>query len=87
MEPFTNYTMSNPFEMQKPATQSVTDRIEWAGERFADLAEGKLSIAEADFVVAYVYGWSDLCDVDSKRQYREMARNISELLSSIREAA
>jgi hypothetical protein len=80
MEPLLIHTMTNCFDMQMPATQTVADRIEWAGERIADVAEGLLSGESGWFVWATIVGWADLCDEDSRRQYQNLAGRIADLL-------
>ncbi len=72
--------MTDPFEMQMPATQSVADRIEWAGERIADVAEGLLSGDAGWFVWATIVGWGDLCTADERRQYIDLSGRIAEML-------
>lgn len=73
--------MTNLFEMPMPA-QNVTDRIEWAGERLADVAEGLLSGEAGWFVWATIVGWGDLCTADERRQYIDFAGRIAEMLQA-----
>jgi hypothetical protein len=65
-----------------PASTDITTRIEWAGERYADLCEGKIAPEMGAFIQTYIVGWGDLCSEDDRRQYYAMARQFSELLQS-----
>lgn len=72
--------MAKHFEMEMPVTQSVADRVEWAGERIADVAEGLLSGEGGWFVWATIVGWADLCDDEARRQYQSLAGRIADML-------
>jgi len=65
-----------------PTGTTAAERIEWAGERIADLAEGKLTKSEASIVWNYLVGWSDLCSEDERRQYLALARSVQELMAA-----
>lgn len=73
--------LRNRFE--QPPPEDVEGRIEWAGERYADLAEGKLAREEAGLLWAIVVGWADLATDDERRQYLTLARQLSELQESL----
>jgi hypothetical protein len=80
VEPLLIHTMTNLNAMQLPATQSVTDRVEWAGERLADVAEGLLGGDDGWAVWATIVGWADLCSDDARRQYQDLAGRIADML-------
>jgi hypothetical protein len=67
-------------DLELPRDDSVTTRIEWAGERIADLSEGLLSMDLGWFVWNIIVGWSDLATTDEKRQYLAVSRLVAELL-------
>jgi hypothetical protein len=58
-------------------------RIEWAGERLWDIAEGVLDRDDASFVIALVYGWGDYCEANEHRAYREMARRLADVSADV----
>lgn len=64
----------------RPASESLADRLEWAGERYHDACEGLLNRAQLDYLGVYVYGWSDLCSATDKHQYLGMARQIAQFV-------
>jgi|GEM_PF-1793307 len=72
--------MLNPFDLQMPATENVADRVEWAGERIADVAEGLLGGEHGWLVWNIIVGWADLCFEDDRRQYHALAGQLSTLL-------
>jgi hypothetical protein len=72
--------MTNPFDMPMPATTNVADRVEWAGERLADIAEGLLSGDGGWLVWNIIVGWADLCDDNARRQYLDLATRIADML-------
>lgn len=76
-------TMPTLSTLPTPSTTGCAARIEWTGERIADLCDGTLDMSYAPMLVAYLLGWMDLCTADERRQYNELARRVSEL----REAA
>lgn len=69
-------------DLELPSDNTVETRLEWAGERFADLAEGILPDDVGWFIYNVVIGWADLCNDNDRRQYVAMAGQISELLRS-----
>ena len=71
--------MTNLFDMPMPA-QHATARVEWAGERIADVAEGLLNAEAGWFVWATIVGWSDLCSEDERRQYLNLSGRIAEMV-------
>lgn len=78
--------MTNYFDLELPADESVATRIEWAGERYADLAEGLLTPDVGWFIWQYIVGWTDLCTDEERRQYNAIAKNISDLLRANEDA-
>lgn len=66
--------MMYEFEVELPVEADVATRIEWAGERYADLAEGILPPEIAPLLWNIVVGWMDLCDDEDRRQYKGMAK-------------
>lgn len=76
-------SMSNALSIALPESEDVATRVEWAGERIADMAEGILSGDDAKLVVAIVIGWGDLCDQDARRQYLSLAGRMTTILQSI----
>ena len=70
----------NYFDLEMPADESVETRIEWAGERYADLCEGIIPLDVGRFIWNVVVGWSDLCSEADRRQYNAMAKNFSDFL-------
>lgn len=55
-------------------------RIDWAGERYADLCEGELLAEQGWFVWGVIVGWTDSASPDEKRQYNALAQLFSDLL-------
>ena len=77
--------MTRYLEIQGPADDSREARIEWAGERYADLCEGLIPPDVGWFIHQWIIGWTDLCSEEDRRQYRGMAKNFSDLLHSTEE--
>jgi hypothetical protein len=71
--------MTTLANLELPTTASATDRIYWAGERIADLADGAIDSATGWLVWNVVVGWTDLCSEDERRQYRALALQIATL--------
>ena len=68
-------------DLELPADNSAATRIEWAGERYADLCEGLLTSDVGWFVWNVIVGWTDLgATDDEKTAYLAMAQNFAELL-------
>jgi len=65
--------------LQTPATTDCAARIEWAGERIADLCDGTLDKSYVAMVWNYVVGWMDIATEDERRQYAALARRVQEL--------
>jgi hypothetical protein len=74
---------SSYLDREFPMDNSLPARIEWAGERIADISEGLLSADEGWFVWNMVVGWSDLATSEERRQYLAVARVVEELLRGV----
>lgn len=70
------------FDLAMPTDTTCATRIEWAGERHADLVEGLLPNEAGWFIWATIVGWADLCRASERRQYLAMAKNFAELLQA-----
>lgn len=57
-------------------------RIVWAGERIADLAEGKFTSEQAWYVWNVIVGWLDVDDGHAN-EYRTLARMVQGLAREI----
>ena len=68
------------YELPLPCDNTIATRLEWAGERYADLVEGQCSPEIGWFVWNAVMGWTDLCSEDERRQYLAMANQLEEYL-------
>ena len=78
--------MARYLDLELPADDSALTRIEWAGERYADLAEGLSTPDVGWFICSYIIGWTDIgATEDEKRAYNAMAKNFSDLLHSMEE--
>jgi hypothetical protein len=73
-------TSSSYLDLEFPTDNSLAARIEWAGERIADISEGLLSADVGWFVWNLIVGWSDLATSEERRQYLAVARVVEELL-------
>lgn len=72
---------SMTYDLELPADNTAATRIEWAGERFADLCEGIMTSEVGWFCWNVIVGWTDLgATADEKTQYLAMAKNFSDLL-------
>ena len=69
-------------DLELPSDNTVETRLEWAGERYADLCEGLLPDHVGWFIYNVVIGWTDLCTPEEKRQYNAMGGQIADLLRS-----
>ena len=69
-------------QLQFPASNDFETRISWAGERVCDIAEGLISREAGEWIVTLVIGWSDLGTEEERANYREMARQIREVLQA-----
>jgi hypothetical protein len=68
-------------DLELPADNTAATRIEWAGERYADLCEGLLTPDVGWFVWNVIVGWTDLgATNDEKTAYLAMAQNFADLL-------
>jgi hypothetical protein len=65
-----------------PASSSPAVRIEWTGERIADMSEGLLSRDTAILIVALVMGWADLGSEHERNQYRSLAGQMQSLVDA-----
>ena len=72
----TLYMTTTLDSIQTPETTDCATRIEWAGERLADLADGTLPMDAAHILVAYLMGWADISTEDEMRQYFTIAGRI-----------
>lgn len=66
-------------EMERPG-KNPTERIEWAGERYADLCEGEIESEAGWFIWGLLVGWCDVATPDEKRQYEQLAKLFETLL-------
>ena len=76
-------TSSSYLDLEFPTDNSLPTRIEWAGERIADISEGLLSADVGWFVWNLIVGWSDLATTEERRQYLAVARVVEELLRGV----
>lgn len=74
--------MAKYLDLELPGT-NVNERVEWAGERYADLCEGLLERDMGWFIWGVIVGWSDVGTADEKRQYRELGKNFEQLLRQL----
>lgn len=75
--------MTKYLDLELPADNSAATRLEWAGERYADLCEGILPNDVGWFVYNVIVGWTDIgATEDEKRQYLAMSASIADLLHS-----
>jgi hypothetical protein len=65
-----------------PTSSDPAVRIEWAGERLADMAEGSLDRDTAILIVTLVLGWADLGTEHERNQYRALAGQLQSLLDA-----
>jgi hypothetical protein len=65
--------------LQTPTSSDPVARIEWTGERIADLCDGTLSKSYAAMVWNYLAGWMDLATEDERRQYAALALRVQDL--------
>ena len=78
--------MTRYTDLELPADETAATRIEWAGERYADLSEGSISDDVGWFIWQYIVGWTDIgATKDERRSYLAMARNFADLLNSRKE--
>lgn len=75
--------MTKYLDLELPTTTKPSERIEWSGERFADLAEGIIGVDVGWFIWGIIVGWSDLGTADEKRQYLALAANYEQLIRSM----
>jgi len=59
--------------------QTHEQRLEWAGERIWDLAEGKLDQEDTQFVIGQLQGWADVAADNERREYRALAGQMQDL--------
>lgn len=57
-------------------------RIEWAGERAWDIAEGLVSDDVAQLIITTIIGWTDLCSDEERTAYKTIAGQIINILKS-----
>jgi len=58
------------------------DRVDWAGERLWDYAEGKISRGALQMLEQLLLGWGDLATDEERRQYRGLGRQVRALLEA-----
>jgi hypothetical protein len=68
------------FDLEMPADDRISTRLDWAGERLWDINEGLLPETVGWFVWNVVVGWADLCSADERRQYLALAANLQSAL-------
>ena len=57
------------------------ERIEWAGERFADVCEGLLTRQQAEYIWNVIIGWTDIgANDEQKLAYVAIASAIAEVV-------
>lgn len=67
-------------DLPLPASRNYSTRIEWAGDRYADIADGTIADREVAWLVwNIVQGWSDLGTQEERDGYRRMAGQIAQL--------
>jgi hypothetical protein len=59
---------------------TCAERVEFAGDRLWDLAEGKLAREQGHFYCQLIAGWTDLCSSADREQYRGMVRRFEQML-------
>jgi hypothetical protein len=73
--------MTHYTDLELPADNTAATRIEWAGERYADLCEGLMTPDVGWFVWNVIVGWTDLgATEDEKTAYNAMGQNFADLL-------
>lgn len=69
------------FEIENPRSVKFEDRIEWCGERLADLAEGMYPPPVGWFIWQWIVGWTDIgVTPDEAVVYHGFAQRIAELI-------
>lgn len=63
-----------------PIDASCAERIEFAGERLWDFADGQLTRVQVGFYRTLIAGWMDLCSETDREQYRGMLRRYEQML-------
>ena len=68
-------------EIELPGPRATfAERIEWAGERFADVCEGLLTPTEGQYIWNVIVGWTDIGANDhEKLAYVAIASAIAEV--------
>lgn len=69
-------------QVQFPESSDMATRLEWAGERAWDVAEGLVSRDVAALIVMTIIGWADLGTEAERANYRRMAAQIDSLLQA-----
>jgi hypothetical protein len=66
-------------QVEFPKSSDMATRLEWAGERAWDIAEGLVGRDVAALIQATVIGWADLGTEDERANYLAMADRINDL--------
>jgi len=68
-------------DLELPADSHPETRIYWAGEAFADLAEGKIDNELGWFIWGMIVGWTDgPCTKGDREAYLRLAHNFETFL-------
>jgi hypothetical protein len=69
-----------------PETTDLRTRLAWAGERFADLADGTIDVDTGAYIWGMIIGWTDLnCTEEEKRQFNAIGGAFQTLIGSLKE--
>jgi hypothetical protein len=73
--------------LPQPKSNNFVDHLEWAGEMYADYAEGmRTDPNEGWWIWNRIVGWTDLGHTeDENRQLRTIATQLSDLLRNVYE--
>jgi hypothetical protein len=75
------------YELVLPSDSSFAARLEWANERYCDLAEDKMPTHVGWLVYNMVIGWTDIGHTkDEVRQLNAVGGLIAELVRSLEES-
>lgn len=75
--------MSKYIDLELPQSSKPSERIEWAGDRYADLCEGLIDTDVGWFVWGAIVGWGDVGTADEKRQYAALAASFEAYLHHV----
>lgn len=69
------------FEIENPRSEAFQDRVEWCGERYADIAEGLYPPPVGWFIWQWIVGWTDIGPAPEEAEaYHRFAQSIAELV-------